>query len=63
MVLRKTRSKFFKLQSSKPRRLYKYACNSENIGWIDLKLCVYTFELMYITKIKFKKNRFFQNPD
>ena len=55
MVLRKTRSKFFKVQSSKPRRLYKYACNSENIGRIDLKFCVYTFELMYITKIKLKK--------
>ena len=55
--------KVFKVQSSKPRRLYKYACNSENIGQIDLKFCVYTFELIYIAKIKLKKNQLFQNPD
>ena len=58
VVLRKTRSKFqkhFTHSKIAPRRLYKYAYNSENICRIDIKFGVYKLEYMCTTKMRLKK--------
>ena len=55
--------KLKQLLSNALARPYKYTCNFKNNGRIDLKFAECLLEYMYITKMKKKYNRFFENAD